>query len=201
MGFVPGYYGHNRIFSREDIEEAQTFHGPMTDKDYTSHAAMVEAEHNFALQHRTRTPEEEALENMSADEIRPILENYARGEAAIIKRTETQADIAMFLAGHPELPDTDHNAWEIRQALELLGVDASTATLDEFEEIYARLRQTDRLQLNKKIVAEQAAAANKSKHAAYLQRQQSQAFNEEDAYSMSMEELRRKAGGTGGGWF
>src|ERR1035438_2885712 len=131
---------------------------------------------------------------MSADEIRPILENYARGEAAIIKRTETQADIAMFLAGHPELPDTDHNAWEIRQALELLGVDASTATLDEFEEIYARLRQTDRLQLNKKIVAEQAAAANKSKHAAYLQRQQSQAFNEEDAYSMSMEELLRKAG-------
>jgi hypothetical protein len=71
-----GYYDRPRISQSEVDEASQSFHGTLTGKNYSSEAAMRDAEKKELMSRTVRTPEELAFENMPIDQFDLAPENW-----------------------------------------------------------------------------------------------------------------------------
>jgi len=198
MAFASGgYYGINRSITQADIDESTaTFHGELTGKDYTSEAAMRDAEKKEAMRRAVPTAEELAFENMPIDQLRGVLERVNRSteEKAELHLLSRTADA--FKELYPFYNDSDHNAAHMLYALQQrLGANYTRATIADFEAAYNSLNGAGLITFNKGVHA--AAAKEEAQRIAAKARDEQ--FNEEDAYTLSLDELRRRSGGTSGG--
>jgi hypothetical protein len=90
--------------------------------------------------------------------------------------------------------DTTANAKQVNNALSLLG--KTQPTIADFEDIYARLVANNMLDLDKSKLSALEKQEEEIRIAQYLDNQ----FDEATAYTLPLDELRRRAGGSVGGW-
>ena len=127
------------------------------------------------------------------DEVKALIqdEEKTRLRAGVID------EIQKFLALHPEYDDDDSNhnpnAEYFKTDMKLHGVDPTTATLQDFRDSYNRLRDAGiPLRLKENVVRKQREEKNRKEADDITARDQ---FSEEEAYSLPMNELVRRAGG------
>ena len=191
-----GYYDRPRISQAEVDAASQTFHGELTGKDYPSEASMRDAEKKEAMRRAVPTPEDLAFESMPIDQLRGVLERVNRSteEKAELHLLSRTADA--FKELYPFYNDSDHNAAHMLFALkQRLGSNYTHATIADFEQVYNSLNEAGLLTFNKG--AAKAAAIEEAQKIAAKARDEE--FNETDAYTLSLDELRRRSGGTSGG--
>ena len=118
----------------------------------------------------------------------------ARAAVKDQEREAAQADlgrqIERFFQLRPEYSDCEHNSAAMNVGLRALGIDPTTATAEDFDLVFSRVRNS--LSLKKDVLEKQA----KAKVAEEIEAERKAAtFDEEEAWSMPMDKLRQRAGG------
>jgi len=140
---------------------------------------------------RTATPEEEAFEKLPLAGKLNAIKLAMASEDEKVAGAQFQQDEATFRAMYPAYKDSPRNAQMLKTYWEdVFGV--SIPTLAQLEEAYITLRQRNVLDLNQAAVAAENAAALKERVEAIRAERTKLEFNEADAYSMPLEELRAR---------
>jgi hypothetical protein len=138
--------------------------------------------------------EEVAAGRATAEDVRAGQEIFLKTDELRAKQAQSVQDERDFLAKHPEFKPTKAN-WE-RMCLYLEGanVEANSglATFEDMEAAFHHLKTLGTLELNKASVRQQEARAINDRNEA---RERAAAFNEEEAYTMPLNELARRARG------
>jgi len=141
------------------------------------------------------TADDAAFENASAEQIKDLFNKAARSEQEKLDSIRSQQDGNTFCELFPEYMDTGKNARHLRAHCTALGI--AYPTLADLETAYYALRSVNLLEINQQELARQEAKGTKER-ADEIRRT---AFDEAEAYTMPLEEVRRRAGGSGGGWY
>ena len=145
------------------------------------------------------------FDQWSPEKQRTAYEGLQRADANVI---EQNANADTFLALHPEIPDTDHNAQVLNSTLEALH-GKRVYTIPEFENAARVARANNLLQLDQAELAKQAKAATQQR--AKVERARIVYRTEEELEAMPLEEIRRldtierqkqmqRVGEEGGSW-
>lgn len=138
--------------------------------------------------------DENNLEERSAEQIRADFNVLARtnAEQAAIEQSRRDADV--FVKLHPEWMDTGRNARILLAFCQAQGI--SHPTLVDMDRFFPALVAYNLIELNQRELAKQ----EDSSAAARAKKIREEAFDEAEAYTMPLEEVRRRAGGSGGNW-
>jgi hypothetical protein len=136
---------------------------------------------------------EDTFENWPAERVKIAAEGFAREDQRQQDIATTKQNADIFLAGHPEVLDTQANGELFNHELSRMFPGVALHPIEHFEQAYASLRASNFLALNKAEVAKQQKAANKQLYDA--ERAQSVTPSEDALYQMDMQELRMRADG------
>jgi tRNA A58 N-methylase Trm61 len=127
------------------------------------------------------------FENLSAEQIKKLVERAARSDKQNADSARSQEAGNVFVELHPEFVDTQKNAKQVRAHCTAMGI--AYPTLDDLERAYEALKSVGLVDLNQKeLIAQQQRA---TKEAANGVRENQ--FDEADAYTLPLEEVRRRA--------
>ena len=143
------------------------------------------------------TPEEITFDKLSAPAVKALIERAAASDAERAAVDTFQQDEQVFRKLYPSYINNARNAqlmkhhWE-----EALGI--TVPTLSQIEESFFALRASGVIQLNAAAVAKENQADIAARADKIRADRAASEFNEADAYTMPLEELRQRAGGGGG---
>jgi hypothetical protein len=144
------------------------------------------------------TPEEIALSKLSPTAALNLVKLATATEDQRNAAVDYQTDYRVFLKMYPAYIDSgaagQHNAQLMRHHWETV-FNTEVPTLAQMEESFFALRNSGVLRLNAKAVAAEDAAFIAQRADKIIADRKAAEFDEADAYSMSMEELERKARG------
>ena len=150
----------------------------------------------YANDRHTPTKADQIFDGLSAGKVKEEVQALIRDEETARRRAGVIDEIQKFLALHPEYDDDSNhnpNAEYFKTDMKLHGVDPSTATLQDFRDSYNRLREAGiPLRLKEDVLRKQREEKNRKEADDITARDQ---FSEEEAYSLPMNELVRRAGG------
>ena len=133
---------------------------------------------------------DEVAENLSPEKYRELATVAVRDQQQAAAQADLGRQIEKFFQLHPEYSDCDHNSAAMNVGLRALGIDPTTATAEDFDLVFSRVRNS--LSLKKDVLEKQA----KAKVAEEIEAERkAAAFDEEEAWSMPMDKLRQRAGG------
>lgn len=143
----------------------------------------------------SRTPEEIAFENLPAAAVRDLVQRATATDeenaAANVFHTETEP---LFRKINPAYIDNQHNMKLLKNQWETTyGV--VIPTYEQLEECYFTLRTAGVLNLNKAAVERESAQDIAVKADRLIAARKAATFDEADAYSMSMQDLEKRARG------
>ena len=130
-------------------------------------------------------------ENASAETIKKYAEHFLAEEATRVDGFRAREDVNAFLALHPEYKDTPANAALMNHELKRMGVTINP-TLEQNDAAYRSLRESNFLDLDKKVLAKQEAEAAKQRAEDFKNRH---VHTEDEMNAMSMDELRMRGNG------
>ena len=134
--------------------------------------------------------EDEVADNLSPEKYRELATVAVRDQQRAAAQAELGKQIEKFFQMHPEYSDCDHNSAAMNVGLRALGIDPTTATAEDSDLVFGRVR--DSLSLKKDVLEKQAKAQVSEEIEA---ERRAASFNEEEAWSMPMDKLRQRAGG------
>lgn len=141
-----------------------------------------------------RTKEDAAFDKLDAAGVKRVVLRAMASEAEKEAASQFIKDEQTFRVMYPAYRDTIPNAkamklyWE-----ESLGV--TVPSLEQIEDSFFTLRNRGMIQLDAKQVAKENEREILSRAAEIREKREAEAFNEADAYTMSMEELEKRARG------
>ena len=139
---------------------------------------------------------ETSIEEMSAETIHKLFKQAALSNQEMQEAARSKADGDTFTKLFPEYMDTGKNARQFRAFCKATyGTDYPT--LRQMETAFNALSENNLIELNPREVARQADSATTERANTIRE----EAFDEETAMSLPLEEVRRRAGGSGGGWY
>ena len=138
--------------------------------------------------------EEVTAGRATAEDVRAGQEIFLKTDELRTQQAQTIQDERDFLAAYPEFKPTKDNWARMCLYLEGRGVKANNglATFEEIEGAFHHLKTLGTLELNKASVRQQEARAINERNE---RREAASAFNEEEAYTMPLNELARRARG------
>ena len=141
--------------------------------------------------------EEKAVEAMPFEKFEAGIKRLAVDEQNREAQIQTRIDLPAFLQAHPEYEDDGQagktNGEAMKLGLKMIGVkDPTTANFYQLEEVFNRLKESGELTLKVSVLQQQAQQAVADR---VQEIEQEREFNEDDAYSMSLDQLRQRAGG------
>jgi hypothetical protein len=149
---------------------------------------------------RNLTPEEEAFEKLSPEAVKKLVKRAMASEEEKAKADQFVSEtVPMFFKINPACIDNEHNVKLLKNQWETVYA-TDVPTYDQLEECYFTLRTAGVLNLNRAAVARESAQAIAEKADRLIAQRKAGEFNEEEANSISMEDLRRRAGSVGGSW-
>ena len=194
-------YEHYKDSGLLDIDSAEfardksvprTFKGALTDQIYDSVASMIAQERNAALRQVPNVSDAEAaLYELPIEQFQALVKQGERAAQHQVNSGESQKNADAWLLLHPEFSDDKRNANLILQQLRANGV--TDATMADVELASRQLRDSGLLTLKKKELAKQHTAELQKRADAFKDDLAERDFNEEDAETLSMEELRKRA--------
>jgi len=133
---------------------------------------------------------DEVAENLSPEKYRELATVAVRDQQQAAAQADLGRQIEKFFQLHPEYSDCDHNSAAMNVGLRALGIDPTSATAEDFDNVFGRVKGF--LSLKKDVLEKQA----KAKVAEEIEAERKAAtFDEEEAWSMPMDKLRQRAGG------
>ena len=143
------------------------------------------------------TKADEIYEGLSAGKVKEKVNALIRDEEKTRLRAGAIDEIQKFLALHPEVDNDEQNhnpnGEYFRVEMKLRGLDPTTVTVQDLRDTYRNLRAAGiPLRLKEDVVRKQREEKDRKDADAIKKREQ---FDENDAYSIPMEELRQRAGG------
>lgn len=140
------------------------------------------------------TPEEEAFDKLNAAGVLRVVKRAMASDEEKQAADQFHKDYKVFFEMYPTYVDNEHNKNAmVHHWREVLGV--TIPTLEQLEECFFTLRESGLLQLDAKEVAKENKAAIAKSAETIRTERAAREFNEADAYSMSMEELKDRAMG------
>jgi hypothetical protein len=151
----------------------------------------------YANERYTPTKADEIFNGLSAGKVKEEVSSLIRDEEKAKAKAALPDEIDKFLALHPEFDndEKDHNpnGAIVNIEMKLRGIDPTTATAQDFRDSYNRLKAAGvPLRLKQDVVRKQREEKNRKDADDIKAREH---FDESEAYSMDMDELRRRAGG------
>ena len=171
------------------------FIGQISGRHYNGYEEMVAGE-KIAAAHRDASiiaEQDEVINSIPLDTLRTIADRAAIAADSANNGNRSRADVAAWGALHPEWKDTPSNIRLMDHELKRQGV-LINPTVAELEKAYNSLTESGLLDLNEKKLREreqrlaQQRANNIQENGGPLP-----AFNEAEAYSMNMDQLRVQA--------
>jgi len=133
---------------------------------------------------------DEVAENLSPEKYRVLAAVAVRDQQKAVAQADLGKQIEKFFQLRPEYSDCEHNSAAMNVGLRALGIDPTTATAEDFDLVFSRVRNS--LSLKPDVLQKQA----KAKVAEEIEAERkAAAFDEEAAWSMPMDKLRQRAGG------
>jgi len=126
-------------------------------------------------------------EERSPAKIREEFNLLARTDAEQAALLQTEKDADAFVKLHPEWKDTGKNARILLAFCAAQGI--SYPTLEDMDRVFPALVKHNLVELDERELARQADATAEARAKEF----RAQAFNEEEAYSIPMEELKARA--------
>lgn len=171
------------------------FYGRLTGKTYESLEAMRHHERLEAMRRNVPTDEEAAFEALPAEKVREHIERAMQSEKEKTELFMSSIDLQTFFELHPEYKDCQENSSPMVSFLRAKGI--PRPTLSDLEDAYNNLRAAGLLQLNRAAIQKQQKAEIQQR-ARGIEDQRTLP-DEDELYSMPLEEIRRRA--TPGGWY
>jgi len=145
----------------------------------------------------TPSKADEIFDGLSAGKLKDEVKALIQDEEKTRLRAGAIDEIQKFLALHPEFDDDekDHNpnAEYFKTEMKLRGLDPTTLTVQDLRDTYRNLRAAGiSLRLKQDVVNKQRTEKNRKEADDIKAREH---FSEEEAYSLPMNELVRRAGG------
>jgi hypothetical protein len=134
-----------------------------------------------------RDPKDDSFDNLPAEEIKKLFERAAQSDQDQLDSLSCQEAGNVFCELHPEFKDTEKNAKTMRAHFTALGI--AYPTLDDHERGYIALKSVGLVDLDQKELNNQQQRATKATADGVRQNQ----FDESEAYSLPLEEVRRRA--------
>jgi len=130
----------------------------------------------------------------TAEQVKEVFEAAQREDQAQRDRFETKKNADAFIAGHPEIIDSDVNAQLLLNQVNTMFGDV-LHTVDHWEAAYDYLRtRSNFLKLDKTVLAAQQKQAAKQRFDSEKARTTAITFDPNDDYSsMSLEEIKARA--------
>src|SRR5499427_10448691 len=128
--------------------------------------------------------------NCSPEKYRELARAAVKDQERVAAQAELGKQIERFFQLRPEYSDCDHNSAAMNVGLRALGIDPTSATAEDFDLVFSRVRNS--LSLKKDVLEKQAQA--KVAEEIEAERKATE-FDEEAAWSMPMDKLRQRAGG------
>jgi hypothetical protein len=134
-----------------------------------------------------------ALDKLDAAGVRGVVVRAMASEEEVNASLQFHnKDVPTFLSMYPAYVNNDHNMRLMRHHWEqVLGV--TIPTFEQMEESFFALRDSGVIQLNAKAVAKENEEQILRRAAELREAREANEFNEADAYTMSIEELKRRA--------
>lgn len=124
------------------------------------------------------------------EQVKAAAQHFERADQRQVAISQSQKDADAFVAAHPVYVDSDKNNLQMKNYWSSRGVEAPN--YQQWCEAYEQLKNGGCLALNASELRKEQTASGKARAAAIEKRN---SFNEDEAYSMSMEDLRMKANG------
>jgi hypothetical protein len=147
-----------------------------------------------------RSEEEKAFDKLSPAAVKQVIKRAMASEEEKAAADQFVSEtVPLFFKINSACIDNAHNTallknqWETTYGVEV-------PTYDQLEECYFTLRTAGVLNLNRAAVARENAQAIAEKADSLIAQRKAAEFNEEEANSISMEDLRKRAGSVGGSW-
>ena len=139
-------------------------------------------------------PAEAAFEKLDAAAVKQLVKRAMATDEEKTAADQFQKDYKVFFEMYPTYVDNEHNKNAmVHHWREVLGV--AVPTLEQLEECFFALRDSNLLQLDPKEVAKENKSATEKRAETIRADRAAREFNEADAYSMSMDELKARAMG------
>jgi len=127
-------------------------------------------------------------QNLSPEQIKALFEKAGRSDQEKEDQQRAREDADAFIKLHPEIRDTTQNAYQLRAHC-MSAFNTPYPTVEMLEAANQSLRANNLLSLNEVELAKQANARATSRAKTIRE----EAFNEDDAYGLDLEEVRRRA--------
>jgi hypothetical protein len=151
----------------------------------------IEERNDFA----PTTDIEKAFEKLDSNGVRWVVERAMKSEEEKQAGDRFQTTtVPLFKKMYPAFIDNDHNT-KLMQHQWREKFNTEIPSLVQLEECFFDLRNAGVLTLNKTAVAKEDAAEIAKLHDELIAARKEAEFDEADAYTMSMDELKRKARG------
>lgn len=171
------------------------FIGQISGRHYNSYEEMVVGE-KIAVAHRDASiiaDQDEVINSIPLDTLRTIADRAAIAADAAQSGKRSRADVAAWGALHPEWKDTPSNIRLMDHELKRQGV-LINPTVGELERAYNSLTESGLLDLNEKKLRErEQKLAQQRANTIQESGGPLPAFNEDEAYSIDMDQLRVRA--------
>lgn len=126
-------------------------------------------------------------QNLSAEQIKVLFGKAARSDQEKQAQAESLENAATFVELHPEYLKTPANSALMQHELATMGIE--NPTVQDLERAYEQLRASNFLKLSQTELSRQQKAAAQDRANTI----RNEAFNEEDAYGLDLDEVRRRA--------
>jgi hypothetical protein len=150
---------------------------------------------------RSDNPADKIIDSLDATSVLHLAQRAAASQQEIAASEQFIKDEATFRQMYPAYKDSQHNAKLMKYHWEnVLGT--SIPTLEQIEDSFFTLRENGVLQLDPKQVAKENQEQILRRAAKLREAREAAEFNEADAYTMSLDELRARANREAGvqGW-
>jgi len=170
-----------------------SYFGPLTGKHYDSIEAMRYYEGRESMRRSAPSAKEQAVMEMPFEQFQDGIRQLERTEQVRMAQAQRDIDISAFLQAHEDHQDCDHNTAAMRICLGTTSnVDNATFGYYELEDAFNRLKAGGFLKLKANALQKQAEQAVTDR-VEEIKREQH--FDESEAYSIPMDQLRQRAGG------
>jgi len=126
--------------------------------------------------------------NLSPAQIKVLFDKASKSDQEKAEAQRSREDCDAFIKLRPEIRDTEQNAYQLRaHCMSAFGT--PYPTVEMLEAAYQSLRANNLLAINEVELAKQANARATSRAKTIRE----EAFNEDDAYGLDLDEVRRRA--------
>jgi hypothetical protein len=181
-------------------EGNRTYVGTLTKQEFYSLDDMLVAERQAALTVAPPSEEELEFQHLPNEQVLPMLKQleHAEQHKGDGPQTASNADAWLTTPSGLTFVDNDRNGHLMSLQLKTNGVIEGVATIAEFEQAYQDLRPSGLLSLNQKQLAKQQGKELQQRAADALAEVRGNTFSEDEAYTMDLEELKKRANATMG---